>query len=337
MAATRQLFLLLLLLLPIHALAQEPTYFLPTSNGTIVRHSHYTLSYREDHEQAEWVAYELTREETAGGYDRTNNFREDANVSSGSAQLADYKGSGYDRGHLAPAGDMSFSHQAMSESFFLSNMAPQHPSFNRGIWRSVEELVRQWAQQEGRLYVVTGSLLDCSLRRIGPNRVTVPDYNYKVVLDYHEPEFRMIALLLRNEKGSGPLSAFVIPVDSLEKLAGVDFFPFLPDSLEEQLEEQATPTAWAFERRPSAPTITETPATTASQCKGTTQSGNRCKRPTKNTHGYCWQHQAQHIPPAAPAHEAEESSPTRCTATTQSGSRCKRMTKNSSGRCWQHE
>ncbi len=107
---------------------------LPTSTtGQIVEHTYFTLSYSEDHEQAEWVYYELTPMLINGTQARTDNFRPDPKVSTVSAQLSDYKGSGYDRGHLCPAGDMKLNKTAMSETFYLSNMSPQEASFNRGI------------------------------------------------------------------------------------------------------------------------------------------------------------------------------------------------------------
>lgn len=111
--------------------------FLPSKNGELIKHSYYALSYIEAHEQAEWVYYELDSNLISGAVSRTNNFREDKSVSTGSATLADYKGASYDRGHLAPAGSMSGNATAMSESFYMSNMSPQHPSFNRGDRKSV--------------------------------------------------------------------------------------------------------------------------------------------------------------------------------------------------------
>ena len=106
----------------------------PKENEQIINHFAYTLSYNELFEQANWVAYELTDIETISHFERTNKFIVDDLVKTGSASNDDYKKSGYDRGHLAPAGDMGWSEQAMKESFYYSNMSPQNPSFNRGIW-----------------------------------------------------------------------------------------------------------------------------------------------------------------------------------------------------------
>ena len=196
--------------------AQDFQYLPTSTTNQIVTHSHYALSYSEDHEQAEWVAYELTATEAQGTIDRTDNFRPDPSVSTGSAALSDYKGSGYDRGHLAPAADMAFSPQAMSESFYLSNMSPQTASFNRGIWRQVEQQVRTWAVQNNSVYVVTGCIFTGRTKSVGYNRVAVPTFYYKVIADLHEPEVKATALLLSHRKGTTPLSQYAVTIDSID-------------------------------------------------------------------------------------------------------------------------
>ena len=125
-------FLLITLFLPAQDI--ELPYY--ESDAVVIRYAGFALKYNEEYEQAEWVAYQLTDDEVQGTIERTNNFRADQNITTGSAALADYKGSGYDRGHLAPAADMRWSHNAMSDSFFMSNMSPQLPGFNRGVWKS---------------------------------------------------------------------------------------------------------------------------------------------------------------------------------------------------------
>ena len=165
----------------------------------IVVHTGFTLSYSEPHEQAEWVAYVVTAERLKGAVKRTNNFRIDPAVLTGSAVLGDYKGSGYDRGHLAPAASMAWSKEAMSESFFLSNMSPQKPGFNRGIWKKLEEAVRDMAHQHGTVVVVTGPVLEEGLLEIGPSGLDIPRAYYKVVLDVTEPTIEGIAFVLPNE------------------------------------------------------------------------------------------------------------------------------------------
>ena len=202
----------------------------------IVRHLAYVLSYNEKHEQANWVFYELTDNEVLGSVKRKDQFRRDPNVKSGSASLSDYKGSGYDRGHLAPAADMKWSSLAMSESFFMSNMSPQAPSFNRGIWKKLEAKVRKWATDNESIYIVTGGVLKGSLNTIGKNKVSVPEYYYKVILDYNEPEIKGIGFILPNKKANKPLNSYKVSIDDVEKFTGIDFFHLLPDSIEDKIE-----------------------------------------------------------------------------------------------------
>jgi len=178
--------LILILCISSASSAQE---LLPISTtGQIVKHKYYTLSYSQQNKQAEWVFYLLTKANSLGAVERGNNFRPDPGVSTGSASLEDYKNSGYDKGHLCPAADMAFDSQAMSETFYLSNMSPQYPSFNRGIWKKLEELVRKWAIQEDSLYVVTGPIFINNKGSIGPDKVTVPGFYYKVLYDPKEPK-----------------------------------------------------------------------------------------------------------------------------------------------------
>ncbi len=211
----------------------------------IIKHSAFTLCYDEEHEQPRWVAYELTDQELVKNAKRQNNFRPDTKVPTGSATPEDYKGSGYDRGHLAPAADMAFSLQAMSESFYMSNMSPQAPDFNRGIWNDLEETVRRWAKKEGALYIVTAGVLEKDLPKIGKNGVSVPRYYYKAILDL-DGEPKGIAFVLRNEGSKQPLRSFAVSIDSLEKLTGIDFFHLLEDDLEEKLESGVNPSQWGL-------------------------------------------------------------------------------------------
>lgn len=312
--------------------AQE---LLPTSTtGEIVKHQYYTLSYSESHEQAEWVCYELTPSLINGSQSRTDNFRSDPLVKTGSAQLDNYKGSGYDRGHLCPAGDMKVSKEAMSETFYMSNMSPQHPSFNRGIWKKLESTVRNWAIVEGKVYVVTGGVLTSKLGAIGTNQVTVPKYYYKVIYDPTGDE-KMIALVLPNQKGVGQLQDYVVTVDSVEILTGIDFFPALEDNLENKLESNINANDWEFEQYRSSSSSTESKAV---QCKGIAKStGVRCKNKTTNANGYCYLHQDQANGKTVTKPKTTTSSDGRCQAITKSGTRCKRKAEAGSKYCWQHK
>ncbi|MCR4790243.1 MAG: DNA/RNA non-specific endonuclease [Treponemataceae bacterium] len=196
----------------------------------IIRHENYTLCYVEKYEQSEWVAYELTREELNKAADRKNNFRSDPAVSTGSASPADYKGSGYDRGHLAPAADMSFSDLAMQESFFMSNMSPQLPELNRGLWLEMEKIERLWAEKYGSVYIVSGPVLNKdSYPVIGENEVAVPEFFYKILLSWDESSssYVWLAFLAPNAASNNNPDDFLSSVSEIEGLTGIDFFPRL--------------------------------------------------------------------------------------------------------------
>ena len=217
--------------------------------GEIIRHNGYTLSYNEEHEQPNWVAYELTRNEVVDVQtERIDNFREDKMVSSGSATPADYKKSGYDRGHLAPSRDLTWSFDSMNDSFYMSNMSPQRGEFNRGIWADLEAVVRTNAYESGRLQVVTGPVLtDGPYEKIGKSGVSVPDYYYKVLLDYEQPGLKAIGFILPNEGSDRKLESYAVSVDEVEELTGIDFFPALPDDIEEKLESSYRTSLWSFD------------------------------------------------------------------------------------------
>jgi endonuclease G len=217
-----------------------------STTDTIRSYTGFDLGYNEQFEQAAWVAYVITRQEVESGHvERTDDFRPDDLIASGTAELKDYRGSGFDRGHLAPAGDMKWDEMAMSESFFLSNMSPQTPSFNRGIWRRLEEQVRSWAVEKDSLYVITGPVLQNIDSFIGENQVGVPAFYFKVLVDLSPPDHTFVAFLLPNTGLSGELSNFAISVDSLERVTGYDFFAMAPDQeIIEWLEGEVDLDSW---------------------------------------------------------------------------------------------
>jgi endonuclease G len=259
------------------------------SKDKIITHTGYSLLYNEIHEQADWVAYELTKEETIKLYERTNKFILDPKVNTITASDSDYKGTGYDRGHLAPASDMGWSSTAMEQSFYYSNMSPQNPSFNRGIWKKLEELVRTWAVENNNIYIVTGPVLKGELTSIGIDKVSVPKYYYKVILDYSQPSIKGIGFVLPNAGSKEPLKNYAVTIDNVEKFTGIDFFPLLQDKQEDSIESTLCIECWSWQ---SSSTNKTSPIKEglSSQCTGTTKKGKRCKRMTKNDSGRCFQH-----------------------------------------------
>jgi endonuclease G len=183
--------------------------------------------------QANWVYHRLT---TRRGprLPRHGSFRADPLLGPLSATPGDYARSGYDRGHLCPAADMAFDQTASRETFYKSNVSPQLPAFNRGAWKKIEESVRRRSRDGDTLHVVTGPLFRDNKGSIGPSRVTVPGAFYKIV--YSPARQQMIAYVAPNECDDRPVEHHALPVDSVEKWTGIDFFPGLPDRLERLLE-----------------------------------------------------------------------------------------------------
>jgi endonuclease G, mitochondrial len=224
-----------------------PEVYMPTSTtGQIVHHSHYSLSYNEPFEQAEWVAYTLKKEHLTNDDRERPYFIEDPWVTTKSADWRNYKNSGYDRGHLCPAGDRRFSEQAYNETFYTSNISPQNRHFNAGLWNRLEMQVRSWAKRYGEVYVITGGVLEDGLWEIGEEGVDVPKYFYKIVVKRDRKKTSVIAFLMPNQEMDRPLASFVVPVDEIEQKTGIDFFAGMDDALENLMERQADLSDWKF-------------------------------------------------------------------------------------------
>ncbi len=291
----KYLFLIFSLLLGcVSLLAQEYT---PVSNDETICHTYYSLGYSEEHEQAAWVYYHLTPPMVSGAASRSDNFRPDPKVSTLSAVLSDYVGSGYDRGHLCPAASMSLNAESMSESFFMSNMSPQEPSFNRGRWKQLEELVRSWVVDSIGIHVVSGPIFKDNRGSIGGNEVTVPGYYYKAI--YSPVQDQMIGFIMPNEKLSAPLISYVATIDAIEELTHIDLFSQLESEYQAALESTTTLAKWSFDGKTTSsatqPKVTSEVSSPSSSgvCRGRTKSGSACKNKTSNPNGYCHLHQSQ--------------------------------------------
>lgn len=218
---------------------------LPTNNkGLTIKHTYYTLSYSSNDKQAEWVAYSLTPMLINGGQKRASKFKVDPLITD-PVGPSSYTKSGYDRGHLCPAADMKLSAVSMNETFYMSNMSPQAPSFNRGIWSKLEDKVRDWALQKNGVYVVTGPLLNKSCGFVARS-ITVPCAYYKIIFKQTKEGAEAIAFMLPNAGSSLPLKNFVISIDELEALTGIDFFAALPDEEEEKFESRVLTNNWQW-------------------------------------------------------------------------------------------
>jgi endonuclease G len=211
--------------------------FLPTSTtGAIIKHGYFSLSYAEAHEQAEWVAYPLLKEHLIkNDFDRPY-FVEDREVKTKSADWRNYKNSGYDRGHLCPAGDRSFNYEAYHETFLTSNISPQDNKFNAGVWNSLEQKVRFWAKKYDGVYVITGGVLRNGLKTIGEERVSVPEEFYKIVMDASDGHYKVIGFLIQYELVNKSFYEYVVTIDEIEAKTGIDFFPNLSEEIQEKIE-----------------------------------------------------------------------------------------------------
>ncbi|MFH0288229.1 DNA/RNA non-specific endonuclease [Vibrio owensii] len=203
----------------------------------------YAVGYNYDTKNADWVAYHVTAESVNITNKRSNSFKEDTEMPDyARSTLADYKGSGYDRGHLAPSATMDFTRESMKQSFLMSNMSPQLPGFNRVGWRVLEEHVRDLANEYNELYVVTGPIYKGNEGTIG-NGVVIPSAFYKVILD---PSFdEAIAFIVpHRDVSSFELANFITTIDEVERQTGLDFFAQTPDSIEDNMESVKWEEMW---------------------------------------------------------------------------------------------
>lgn len=213
-------------------------------------HALFAFVYDDYHKQAKWVAHLISPDILSGTVTRTNDFRSDPLVLSGTAVEEDYflrieaddgtisyDGFGYDRGHLAPSADFRWSQKALSESYYYSNIAPQHPDLNRKTWASLEHLLRAYVYaNQVPLYVVTGGVLESNLSKIerGIHKVSIPRAFWKVAIDVEKN--KGIAFLIPNQLPQNPLEYYAISIDELEEILGIDFFASLDDTLENEVE-----------------------------------------------------------------------------------------------------
>lgn len=224
----------------------EIPYLLDTENNTIIEHMGFTLSYNERRRIPNWVAYELLDSELYGDFERTDSFRPDPSFKGRQAYDSDYRGSGWDRGHMAPSADMKWSSQVQEECFYLTNICPQNHNLNAGVWNDLEKRVRAEARYYKTLWVVCGPVVDRNrYGTIGDNQVTVPDGFFKALLARRrDGEYISIGFYFPNEAGRGPLSGYAMSVNDLEERIGMDLFYNLDPDVQEEVEGVFNPADW---------------------------------------------------------------------------------------------
>lgn len=210
----------------------------------IIRKTSYIVSYNNDTKIPNWVAWHLTADHTDGPVRRMSNFYEEESIASPRATLEDYRGSGWSRGHMCPAGDNKWDETAMYDSFSLVNVCPQNANLNSGMWNSFEIDCRKWARQFGDVYIVCGPVfLNREHETIGMNEVFVPEAFFKVVLCLKGTS-KALGVICRNTDGNRKRDLYYNSIDQVEKITGIDFFPALPDELEDRLESDVDMTLW---------------------------------------------------------------------------------------------
>jgi endonuclease G len=220
--------------------------FLSKYPEQIIFHTGYTVSYNEEWRLPNWVAYELLRSEIQGKENSASNFNIDPDVEGISATNKDYLHSGYDKGHLAPVADMKWNAIAIRESFYFSNICPQHPKLNRRCLKDLEKKIRNRVIADSAIVIVCGPLVEKGTKVIGNNRVTVPEGFFKVILSPYVSLPQAVGFIFKNKVSTESLRTYAVTVDSVERVTSMNFFTQLPDELENRIESQFDISYWGL-------------------------------------------------------------------------------------------
>jgi len=269
-----------------------------------VKHTFYEVGFNTKYKLPAWTFYSLTKEHFAlANLECNGSFVKDPMLNTEQAKSTDYSASGVDKGHMVPCEDMSFSEQAMHETFYYSNCAPQTTELNRGEWKMLEELSRNWGKEYGEVIVVSGPVFEKNMKTMGKEKISIPNLFYKIIIRHEEQTYKAISFILPNVTTPiNGLQNYVCSVDSIEKITGLDFFTDLPDNLEAQFESVSNTKDWDFKRYINSNVVVNHHATktenesvktktVSNQCSGKTKKGNRCKNKTNSVNGLCGQHQ----------------------------------------------
>lgn len=266
-----------------------------TNEISFVKHTFYEIGFENKYHLPAWTFYSLTKEHLQlANLDRKGSFVKDPELNSIQAKGKDYSASGFDKGHLVPCEDMSFSETAMKETFYYSNCVPQTTELNRGEWKVLEELSRNWGKEYGEVIVISGPVLEPNLKTLGENRIPIPKLFYKIILRHQDQTYKTIAFLLPNSLSPlNSLQNYLCSVDSIEKLTGLDFFYDLPDNIESQFESVYSISDWDFSHHSKIKNDTVTVHHVKGvgvQCNAKTKKGMRCKKTTTSSTGLCKLH-----------------------------------------------
>lgn len=206
----------------------------------------YILSYNKDYKLPNWVAWHLTADHTNGEVKRPGNaWHEDIEVPEPRANNGDYKGSGWTRGHMCPAGDNKWDADAMYETFLLSNCCPQNANLNTGTWNQIEIATRRWAERWGDLYIVCGPILFRQQHEtIGENNIVIPEAFFKVIVCLNNKYPKGIGFICRNTDGNRNKDLYVNSIKQVERITGITFFPHLSKEMADAIKNDANIKDW---------------------------------------------------------------------------------------------
>ena len=204
-----------------------------SENEDIIRHLGYTASYNHGTLCPDWVAWELTKEEAGASMGGQYSFSRDPDVRFPKASREDYSNTGWDKGHMAPRADMRWSHKALEESYYFTNICPQDHSMNAGAWRRIEELTRSLAKRYGSVCVVCGPIYTTySHGTIGPANVMVPDRFFKALAVSTENGVKTVGFIVENNPQQKSPQHYAVTVDSVESVIRRNLFPHAPEEAE---------------------------------------------------------------------------------------------------------
>jgi endonuclease G len=202
------------ILLFLTTLCKAQNYLPNCSNDTIIKYNNFIVGYSESLKQPLWTAYVYVHKQSK--YKRSQcHFREDKRYEC--LNPDDYTNTGFDRGHMCPAEDFSWDSISLCQTFYMTNIAPQHPQFNRIAWKELEHRIREWGKTD-TLIVITGSYYS---KHIVVNGMVVPTHFYKIVYSYNRK--CAIAFIFPNRKVEG-LKNYIVSIDYIESITGIDFF-----------------------------------------------------------------------------------------------------------------
>lgn len=214
---------------------ENPTNFL-------IEKPEFVLSYNSQTGTANWVSWQLNSS-WLGTVKRQNNLRPDPSLPPGWYQVKpnDYRGTGYDRGHLVPSGDRTKNLDQNSTTFLMTNIIPQAPALNRGIWSDLEQDCRELLEKGKELYIITGG--EGKLKTIAKGKVTVPAWNWKIIVILDKPNqkitenTRIIAVRIPNSNSlKNNWQDYRVSVDEIETHTGLDFLTNIPKNIQDKLE-----------------------------------------------------------------------------------------------------